>query len=114
MSRISLLLYAALLPHFLPASAQVFDFGRDRIPVAALEGSAHFRTGDDVRWADRGFDDSRWPVLRLDRTWNDQGYRDYSGFAWYRFAFCFRRTAEALRFLFRTSKVPTRFMQTVR
>ena len=85
MRRISLLLLAALLAHSSRGSAQVFDLAKDRLPVTALEGLARFHTGDDLQWAGAGFDDSSWPVLRLDRAWNGQGYQNYSGFAWYRF-----------------------------
>ncbi len=43
-----------------------------------------FHTGDDPQWASPSFDDSQWPLLRMDRSWNVQGYRGYSGYAWYR------------------------------
>lgn len=85
MRPITLLFLAVLLPHPPAASAQVFDFQKDRIAVAELQGGARFHTGDDLRWADPRFDDSQWAVLRLDRSWSGQGYRNYSGFAWYRF-----------------------------
>ncbi len=43
-----------------------------------------FHTGDDPAWASPDFDDSQWPLLRLDKSWADQGYKGYSGYAWYR------------------------------
>lgn len=85
MRRITLLFLAALLLHPVPASAQTFDFQRVRIPVAELDGPARFQTGDDLRWADPHFDDSHWALLQLNQGWSDQGYPQYSGFAWYRF-----------------------------
>jgi hypothetical protein len=84
MRQITLLFLALLLIHPVAAPAQTYDFQTDRIPVATLEGQARFETGDDLRWADPGFDDSRWPLLRLGRSWTEQGYPGYGGFAWYR------------------------------
>ena len=31
------------------------------------------------------FDDSNWPLISSGRSWSEQGYKDYGGFAWYRF-----------------------------
>ncbi len=68
-----------------PAGAQVFHFSQDREPVVALNGLWRFHTGDNSAWAAPGFDDSSWKLLRSDDSWNDQGYRNYNGMAWYRF-----------------------------
>jgi len=43
-----------------------------------------FHTGDDPQWAMPDFDDTQWPLLQTDKSWTDQGYPDYSGYAWYR------------------------------
>jgi hypothetical protein len=83
--RISLCLLAAFLPNPLWVSAQVFDLEKNRIPINEIHGPARFHTGDDPRWSDPDFNDSDWPLLRLDQSWNEQGYKGYSGFAWYRF-----------------------------
>ena len=76
---------AFLLLSTIVAHAQVFDFDRDRVPMAELNGLMRFHTGDDSRWSDPGFDDSQWPLIRSDRDWSQQGYKNYSGTAWYRF-----------------------------
>jgi phosphoserine phosphatase RsbU/P len=65
--------------------AQVFDLDHGRTSVAPLDGLWRFHPGDDPQWADPGFDDSQWPLLRSDREWSKQGYKGLSGFAWYRF-----------------------------
>ena len=65
--------------------AQTFDLVNDRMPVASLDGLWRFHTGDDPSWADPNFDDSKWPLLRSDKDWSQQGYKGYSGMAWYRF-----------------------------
>lgn len=50
----------------------------------AVTGSWQFHTGDDLSWAAPGFDDSGWKQIETGRAWEGQGYRDYTGFAWYR------------------------------
>ena len=38
-------------------------------------------------WADPQFDDSAWPLLKAGVRWEEQGFPDTDGFAWYRKAF---------------------------
>ena len=75
----------AVLSIGLSATAQVFDMQKDRVQMAEFRGLWRFHTGDDPRWSDPAFDDSSWSLLRSDQPWSDQGYKGYSGFAWYRF-----------------------------
>jgi hypothetical protein len=82
-------LLAVVLVLSLRASAQVFDLSQAPVQITELHGLARFHTGDDpdgkLGWSGPGFDDSKWPLLRLDKRWSDQGYAGYTGFAWYRF-----------------------------
>jgi hypothetical protein len=64
---------------------QTFNLQTGREPVACLDGLWRFHTGDDPAWAAPNFDDSQWPLLRSDEAWGQQGYKNYGGFAWYRF-----------------------------
>ena len=70
------------------ARSQVFDLESDRVQMAELKGLWRFHTGDDpdgkLGWASPDFDDSAWSLLRSDKSWLDQGYQNYKGFAWYR------------------------------
>ena len=75
----------AFLTLQIAASAQVFDIEKDRVSMTVLDGLWRFHTGDDPRWADPGFDDSSWALLRSNASWSSQGYKDYGGMAWYRF-----------------------------
>ncbi len=77
---LSLLLCAASGLH-----AQTFNLQAGREPVASLDGLWRFHTGDNPAWADPNFDDAQWPLLRSDEDWSQQGYKNYGGFAWYRF-----------------------------
>ncbi len=65
--------------------AQTFNLQTGREPVASLDGLWRFHTGDNPAWSDPNFDDSQWPLLRCDEAWGQQGYKNYGGFAWYRF-----------------------------
>jgi hypothetical protein len=82
----------------LPVTAQSFDLDRDREPVVSLDGLWRFHPGDSPTlpasqpkgegaelWAQPGFDDSSWPLLRSDDSWSHQGYPNMSGYGWYRF-----------------------------
>ena len=69
--------------------AQTFDFKNGHPQTMSLEGQWRFHPGDDpdgkLGWADPAFDDSQWTLLRSSLRWSNQGYKGYSGFAWYRF-----------------------------
>src|ERR1700723_111286 len=80
LASLSILLCAASGLH-----AQTFNLQTGREAVASLDGLWRFHTGDNPAWADPNFDDSQWPLLRADEAWDDQGYKNYGGFAWYRF-----------------------------
>jgi hypothetical protein len=71
------------------ARGQTFNFENDRVQMAELHGMWRFHTGDDpdseLGWADPGFNDSSWSLLLADQPWGVQGYKGYSGMAWYRF-----------------------------
>ena len=71
------------LATILPAQAQFADAAGAGGPVA-VRAPWHFHTGDDPQWAAPDFDDSQWPLLQTGESWSDQGYPDYSGYAWYR------------------------------
>lgn len=55
--------------------------------IVRLEGSWRFAVGDAPERATPGFDDSEWAKIDVPETWQHEGYRDYSGFAWYRKTF---------------------------
>jgi hypothetical protein len=67
-----------------PVAAQEFNLSDARLPIAELHGLARFHTGDDPHWSEPGFDDSAWPLARIDQPWSTQGFKSDSGFAWYR------------------------------
>jgi len=50
----------------------------------SLDTGWKFRTGDDPAWAQPGFDDSSWGTIDPKKIWEEQGFKGYNGFAWYR------------------------------
>jgi len=49
-----------------------------------LQGSWKFKTGDNMEYKDPLYNDNGWRTLTVPKAWEDQGYNDYDGFAWYR------------------------------
>ncbi|MEI7726913.1 MAG: putative Ig domain-containing protein [Bacteroidota bacterium] len=51
-----------------------------------LNSDWKFKTGDDPAWASPSFDHSSWASILPQKIWEDQGYKGYNGFAWYRYS----------------------------
>ncbi|HVT86087.1 MAG TPA: putative Ig domain-containing protein [Chitinophagaceae bacterium] len=45
---------------------------------------ARFKTGDNKNYSQQSFDDSKWQTLKTSEAWDEQGYKDYDGYGWYR------------------------------
>ncbi|HEX7027966.1 MAG TPA: beta galactosidase jelly roll domain-containing protein [Gammaproteobacteria bacterium] len=54
-----------------------------------LKGEWRFATGDDMNRALPEFDDSDWAAIKVPAYWEDEGYENYNGYAWYRRNFNF-------------------------
>lgn len=67
------------LQHLLAAQNDIFSYN--------LNGKWKFAIGDNIRWADLNFDDSDWDIIRAPRSWEDEGFNGYNGYAWYRKSF---------------------------
>ncbi|MEO7212930.1 putative Ig domain-containing protein [Mucilaginibacter sp.] len=46
--------------------------------------TAQFSTGNDAAWKEAGFNDTKWKNIKVGEVWQELGYPDYHGFAWYR------------------------------
>lgn len=53
-------------------------------PDYNISGQWKFQTGDDIRRKDIKYDDSRWDKINVPGPWENQGYADLDGYAWYR------------------------------
>ncbi len=68
-----------------PDPSSTYSLETDREPLSALDGQWRFQPGDDPLWAQPGFDDSRWALVRSGGDWDEIGYHHLDGTAWYRF-----------------------------
>lgn len=66
------------------APAQTFQTRDPGAGSIAVGGPWQFHTGDNLAWANPGYNDSGWEQLRGDDTWGAQTHPGYTGFAWYR------------------------------
>jgi serine phosphatase RsbU (regulator of sigma subunit) len=74
-----------LLAVFPRLGAQEFNLTANTEPLADLSKATwRFHAGNNPGWADPALDDSSWPLLAADRSWNEQGFKDLNGIAWYR------------------------------
>ncbi len=53
-------------------------------PDINLIGEWKFTPGDDLNWKEKEFNDSNWVKIIVPGYWENQGFREYDGFAWYR------------------------------
>jgi sialate O-acetylesterase len=53
----------------------------------SLQGTWQFHTRDNMDWAQKDYDDAGWDKVFVPGKWEDQQYRDYDGYAWYRRTF---------------------------
>jgi len=49
-----------------------------------LSSGWRFRAGDDAAWSAAEFDDSEWAAIEVGKNWEEQGYAELDGYAWYR------------------------------
>jgi Beta-galactosidase/beta-glucuronidase len=55
--------------------------------IASLSGIWKFSIGDDISWASPSFNDSGWDKIAVPAPWENEGYKEYNGYAWYRRTF---------------------------
>ena len=52
-----------------------------------LEGEWKFKTGDNKEWKNNDVNDKDWTTQIVPGYWENQGFKDYDGYAWYRKTF---------------------------
>ena len=53
----------------------------------SLRGNWKFTLGDNKKFAQPEFDDERWEPIYVPASWQQEGFRRYHGYAWYRNSF---------------------------
>ncbi|HUB19713.1 MAG TPA: PP2C family protein-serine/threonine phosphatase [Acidobacteriaceae bacterium] len=74
-----------------PSPLPIDRIGQATVP---MDGPWQFHPGDNPNWASPDFDDSGWAQIETGRTWEEQGFRNLTGFAWYRRSIVLGRTTE--------------------
>jgi hypothetical protein len=75
------ILYSITVMAFLLASCKKSPENKD---ILTIRDAWKFKTGDNLEWAEPGFNDSQWDTLTARLFWERQGYPGYDGYAWYR------------------------------
>ena len=55
--------------------------------VLDLSGRWKFSLGDNIKWKEKDFNDSKWEKVYVPSSWENQGFPGYDGYAWYRTSF---------------------------
>lgn len=64
---------------------QACSEGREK--KVSLSGTWRFILGDNAKFARPEHDDSDWEKIHVPSSWEDEGFENYDGFAWYRKTF---------------------------
>jgi len=64
-----------------------------------MAGKWKFHSGDNPDWSSADLDDSSWNALIVPGFWEDQGYADLDGYAWYRTEITMPKTMENERLI---------------
>ncbi len=56
-------------------------------PDLDLPAIWRLKTGDNMEWKEADYDDSQWKKVYVPSYWENQGFKDYDGYAWYRVKF---------------------------
>lgn len=75
---LSALLIMCLLWTTLEVQAQDFQ------KILDLKGDWKFSIGDNPAWSKPEFDDRKWQKIYVPKSWEQQGFHGYNGYAWYR------------------------------
>jgi sialate O-acetylesterase len=57
---------------------------QDLREVHSLKGTWKFELGNNPKWSNPSFDDSKWDGIYVPSPWEEEGYPGYDGYAWYR------------------------------
>lgn len=68
----------------LAVMAMTLSARAEKYTIGEINGKWRFHIGDNMQWAQKDFDDSKWALIKVPSEWESQGYAGYDGFAWYR------------------------------
>ena len=62
-------------------------FANNPKQIVNLKGDWKFSIGDNPDWKNPNYNDKDWDRVYVPGSWEENGYNDYNGFAWYRTEF---------------------------
>ena len=68
--------------------------------IVDLRGNWKFEIGDQEKFSDPKFDDSKWEEIFVPEVWENEGYPGYDGYAWYRKKFTVPASAQGKNLYF--------------
>jgi beta-galactosidase/beta-glucuronidase len=75
-------------------------YASDPEMLVDLRGQWRFNLGDNAKWSEMTFDDSRWEQIFVPSRWENEGFGGYDGFAWYRKTFTLKDVSNADSYFF--------------
>ena len=84
-NRKSLRIIALVLLVILCSSEGIF--ANNLKQIVNLKGTWKFSIGDNPDWKNPNYNDKDWDRVYVPGSWEENGYKDYNGFAWYRTEF---------------------------
>jgi sialate O-acetylesterase len=70
-----------------------------------LQSAWKFKPGDDTRRKEPDFNDTGWDEIFVPAKWEDQGFRDYDGYGWYRKSFVLKGVSATERMVVMLGKI---------
>lgn len=67
--------------------------------ILDLRGNWKFEIGDNKKYADPDFNDTKWTEIFVPSDWENEGFAGYDGYAWYRKSFTLPAAAQG-KFIF--------------
>ncbi|MEO9869423.1 beta galactosidase jelly roll domain-containing protein [Ekhidna sp.] len=64
-----------------------FNLTGQKTKILNLAGEWKFTIGDREEYVDVDYDDSSWESIKVPSPWENEGFANYNGFAWYRYSF---------------------------
>jgi hypothetical protein len=77
----------------------LFEMSWLKAQIIELPKQWKFQVGDNIQWTKPEFDDSRWKSINTVKFWEEQGFPNVDGIAWYRSRFVLKDSMKLKKYL---------------
>ncbi len=70
-----------------------------------LNGYWKFKPGDDLAFSEQNYKDKKWTTILVPDKWENQGFRELNGFAWYRKEVIFSKDISQYKLILMLGKI---------